>query len=48
MLILGSNRVSQSMGEWSVEEYELFVSIVEKYGAGDRWGKISTFIFICR
>lgn len=27
------------MGEWSAEEYELFVSIVQKYGAGDRWGK---------
>jgi len=34
----------QSMGEWTQEEYDLFIEVSKKYGCGDQWGLFSSYI----
>lgn len=35
---------TQSMGEWSQEEYDLFVEVAKENGCGNSWGLFSSYI----
>jgi len=36
--------VEQWTGEWTKEEYDLFMSVAKKFGSGDKWGIFSSYI----